>query len=170
MPVTCILHIKSVKIWDSCKYKTQQINKTCVCEHGCPRQEQSYNMAKISKSYILTPPHPQGHGMSVKCEQSIDGLTVQIWLLYHHTNFTATIALCLKAGRNYRQTDRQTNRWRDRWRIRLLDAPSGSLRPGHKNSIPILKSPCNLNYQKLTVLSKVNGSCRSMTCYCHKLS
>ena len=27
---------------------------------------------KISKSYILTPPHPQVHGMSVKCEQPED--------------------------------------------------------------------------------------------------
>ena len=26
-------------------------------------------MAKISKSYILTLPHPQGHRMSVKCEE-----------------------------------------------------------------------------------------------------
>ena len=38
---------------------------------------------KISKSYILTPPHPQGHGMSVKREEPIDELTVQVWLLYH---------------------------------------------------------------------------------------
>ena len=27
-------------------------------------------MAKISKSYILTPPHPQGHVMTVKCEEA----------------------------------------------------------------------------------------------------
>ena len=32
-------------------------------------------MAKISKSYILTPPQPQGHVMSVKCEQPLDELT-----------------------------------------------------------------------------------------------
>ena len=29
-------------------------------KHGCPRRQQSQNMAKISKSYILTPPHPRG--------------------------------------------------------------------------------------------------------------
>ena len=29
-------------------------------KHGCPRRQQSHNMAKISKSYILTPPHPRG--------------------------------------------------------------------------------------------------------------
>ena len=37
---------------------------------------------KISKSYILTPPHPQGYVMSVNCEQPLDELTVQVWLLY----------------------------------------------------------------------------------------
>ena len=42
---------------------------------------------KISKSYILTPPNPQGHGMSVKCEEPKDELTVQVWLLYDQPNF-----------------------------------------------------------------------------------
>ena len=35
------------------------------------------NMATISKSYILTPPLPQGHVMSVKCEEPKDELTSQ---------------------------------------------------------------------------------------------
>ena len=56
-------------------------------KQGCPRWQQSQNMAKISKSYILTPPQPLGHGMPVKCEEPIDELTVQVWLLYHHSNF-----------------------------------------------------------------------------------
>ena len=55
-------------------------------KHRCPRQQQSQNMAKISKSYILTPPHPKGHVMSVNCEEPIDELTVQVWLLYDHPN------------------------------------------------------------------------------------
>ena len=59
----------------------------CVCETKCPRQQQSQNMAKISKSYILTPPHPQGHVLSVNCEEPTDELTVQVWLLYHQQNF-----------------------------------------------------------------------------------
>ena len=42
-------------------------------------RKQSQNMAKISKSYILTPPQPQGHGMSQKCEELIVELTVQVW-------------------------------------------------------------------------------------------
>ena len=54
-------------------------------KHGCTRPQQSQNMAKISKSYILTP--PQGHVMSVTCEEPIDELTVQVWLLYDQPNF-----------------------------------------------------------------------------------
>ena len=34
---------------------------------------------KISKSHILTLPHPQGHVMSVKCEQLLDESSVQVW-------------------------------------------------------------------------------------------
>ena len=57
-------------------------------KHRCPRQQQSQNMAKIYVSYILTPTHPQAwHVMSVKCEEPIDDLTVQVWLLYHQPNF-----------------------------------------------------------------------------------
>ena len=42
---------------------------------------------KIYKSHILTPPHPQGRVMSGECEQLLDELTVQVWLLYDHPNF-----------------------------------------------------------------------------------
>ena len=34
---------------------------------------------KISKSLILVSLHPQGHVMSVKCEEPLDELTVPIW-------------------------------------------------------------------------------------------
>ena len=56
-------------------------------KHGCPQRQQSQNMAKICKSYILIPPYPQGHLVYVKCEEPIDELTVHVWLLYHHPNF-----------------------------------------------------------------------------------
>ena len=57
-------------------------------KHRCPRRQQHQNMANISKSYILTRvPNPQGQRMSVKYEEPIDELTVQVWLLYHHPNF-----------------------------------------------------------------------------------
>ena len=49
--------------------------------------QQSQDMAKIFKSYILTLAQPKGHVMSVKCEEPIDELTVQVWLLYHHPIF-----------------------------------------------------------------------------------
>ena len=64
-------------------FKTRHV----FVKHGCPRRQQSQNMAKISKSYILTPPQSQGHVTSGKCEQPLDELTVQLWLLYYHPNF-----------------------------------------------------------------------------------
>ena len=85
-------------------------------KHGCPRRQQSRNMAKISKSYILTPPHPQGHMMSVKCEQPIHELTVQVWLLYHNPNFKYCTLFVSGTGRDGitdGQTDKRTNRQTD---------------------------------------------------------
>ena len=79
-------------------------------KHGCPRRQQSQTMAKISKSYILTPPQPQGHVMSVKCEQPLDELTVQVWLLYDHPNFKyCTLFISGTELRTDGQTDRRTD-------------------------------------------------------------
>ena len=63
------------------------ITRHVFVKNGCPWRQQSQTMAKVSKPYILTPPHPQGHVMSVKCEQPSDELTVQVGLLYDHPNF-----------------------------------------------------------------------------------
>ena len=55
-------------------------------------------------------PHTQGHGMSVKCEEPIDELTVQVWLLYDHQNFKYCTSFV--SGTELRtdgQTDRQTD-------------------------------------------------------------
>ena len=68
------------------------------------------NMAKISKTYILTPPHPQGQVMSEECEQPLDELTVQVWLLYHHPNFK--YCTLFESGTELwtdRQMDKQTD-------------------------------------------------------------
>ena len=46
---------------------------------------------------------------------------------------TLNIALCLEAGRNYRQTDGWTDKQTDGRTIRLLDAPGGPFRPGALN-------------------------------------
>ena len=59
-------------------------------KHRWPRQQQSTYCiikAKISKSYIMTPPHPKGHMMSLKCEQPLHTITFQIWSLYVYPNF-----------------------------------------------------------------------------------
>ena len=65
---------------------------------------------KISKSYILTPPHPQGHGMSLYCEQPIDELAVQIWLLNYHPNLKyCTSFVSGPEWRTNRQTDGRTD-------------------------------------------------------------
>ena len=87
-------------------FKTRHV----FVKHGCPRRQQSHNMAKISKSYILTLPHPKGYVMSVKCEQSIDEPTVQVWLLYHHPNLKyCTLIVSGTELRTNRRTDKQTD-------------------------------------------------------------
>ena len=79
-------------------------------KHGCPRRQQSRNTAKISKSQILTTPHPQGRVMSVRCEQPLDELTVQVWLLYDHQNFKyCTLYISGTELRTDKRTDRQTD-------------------------------------------------------------
>ena len=90
------------------KTKNHETKRTrhVFVKHGCPRRQQSRNMAKISKSYILAPPHPQGHVMAMKCEESIHELTVQVWLLYHNPNFK--YCTLFVSGTELR-TDRQTN-------------------------------------------------------------
>ena len=48
--------------------------------------------------------------MSVKCEEPIDELTVQVWLLYHSIiTQTLNTALCKQDGITDRQTNRQTD-------------------------------------------------------------
>ena len=69
---------------------------------------------KISKSQILTPPNPQGHGMSVKFEKPLDELTVQVWLLYDHPHFKYCTLFISRTelqtdGRTDRQTDGRTD-------------------------------------------------------------
>ena len=101
------------------KFKFLDITRHVFLKQGCPLRQQSQNMAKTSKSYILTPPNPQGHVMSVKREEPIDKLTVQVWLLYH--NPILKYCTLFVSG-----TELQT----DRLMIRLLDAPGEPIRPG----------------------------------------
>ena len=58
------------------------------------------NRVKICQPYNLIPALPKVYVMSVKCEHPLDELTVQVWLLYHHSNFNVSgTELC---------TDKQT--------------------------------------------------------------
>ena len=59
--------------------------------------------------------------MSVKCEQPIDELTVQVWLLYDHPNFK--YCTLFVSG-----MDLQTNGQTDKQTIQTLDAPGGPFR------------------------------------------
>ena len=43
-------------------FKPQTKARHVFVKHGCPWQKHSQNMAKVSKSYILTPPTPWGMG------------------------------------------------------------------------------------------------------------
>ena len=65
---------------------TKKPRSTCVCETRMPPVAAKSKSGKIFKSYIFTPPNPQGNVMLVKCEQPLDKLTVQVWLLYDHPN------------------------------------------------------------------------------------
>ena len=58
------------------------LKQDVLVKHGCPRRQQS----KSLKYYILTPTNSQGQVMSV-CEKPLHELTVQVRLLYYHTNF-----------------------------------------------------------------------------------
>ena len=65
---------------------------------------------KICKSKILTPPHPKGDAMSEECEQLLDELRVQVWLLYDHPNFKyCTLFVSGTELRTDRQTDGRTD-------------------------------------------------------------
>ena len=53
--------------------------------------------------------------MSVKCEQSLDELGFQVWLLYDHPNFKyCTLFISGTELRTDKRTDRQTDRRTDR--------------------------------------------------------
>ena len=57
-------------------------------KHGCPQLQQSPNIAKISKSYILTPSAPPPGAWDVSEVWGTNRwITVKVWLLYHHLNF-----------------------------------------------------------------------------------
>ena len=61
--------------------------------------------------------------MSVNCEQPLNKLTVQVWLLYDYTNLKY---VTLYASGTELQTNRRTNKWA----VQLLNVPGGPFRLG----------------------------------------
>ena len=111
------------EICETHTWKTRHV----FVKHGCPRWQQSPNMAKFLSPKFWPRPNPRGHVMSVKCEKPLDELTVQVWLQYDHPNFKYC-TLCI-SGTELR-TDRQTDGQTDGRTIQTLDAPGGPFRPG----------------------------------------
>ena len=85
-------------------------------KHGCPRRQQSQNLEVL---HFDPAPTPRAWDVAVKCEEPIDELTVQVWLLYDHPNFEYCTLFVSET--EYRK-DRRT--------IRLLDAPGRLFKPG----------------------------------------
>ena len=87
-------------------------------KHRCPRRQQSQNMSKISWVLHSDSAPPQGHGMSVKCEEPLNELTVQVWLPFLHSNFNYWTLFVRGTylridGQTHRQTDRRTGKRTD---------------------------------------------------------
>ena len=109
------------------------------------------NKVKIwQKSHILTPTHPQGYVMLGECEQPLDELTVQVWLLYDHPNFEyCTLFVSGTELRTDRQMDGQTDRQTDgrtddpntRCPRRTFQAGGDLSGRGHKNIVLVPESP-----------------------------
>ena len=64
--------------------RTQQY---VFCNINAPGGNKVKIWQKCLSPSFLTLPHPQGHVKSVRCEQPLDELTVQVWFLYDHPNF-----------------------------------------------------------------------------------
>ena len=87
------LKISRKRMWNF-KGKTL-LNRHVFVKHWCPRRQRQ-NMAKSLSPKFWPRPTPRGM-MSVKCEQPLDELTVQVWLQskfdYCMTTQTLNIAL-----------------------------------------------------------------------------
>ena len=63
------IHVLMVLLWPrNTQIKFKRKLDMCLWNTDVPGGQQSQNMAKIFKSYILTLSHPKGHVMSAKCE------------------------------------------------------------------------------------------------------
>ena len=137
LPYTCISNSHSDKVTKLVRNKIHIKTRHVFVKHRCHRWQQSQTMTKISKSFIMTPPHPQEHVMSVKCEQPLDKLTDQVWLLYDHPNFKyCTLFISGTELRTNGQTDRRTDRRMDDPNTRC--PPADLSDRGHKNYVHLI--------------------------------
>ena len=94
--------------WLCAKENSAGKTRHVFAKHGCPRRQQSQNMTKISKSYILTPPHHRGMRYQWRTHRwtySPSLVTVsppKLWILHF-------------VSRTELQTDWWTDRWIDGW-------------------------------------------------------
>ena len=123
--ITCHIRQNGCFLWNEVSNKLDVFMK-----HGCPRRQQSQNMAKPASPTFW--PHPWDMG----CRWSVSKLymNLQSKFGYCMTTTTLNIALCKRYGitdkRTNGQMDRQTDGQTDGQTIQTLDAPGGPFRPG----------------------------------------
>ena len=88
------------------------IEQYAFVKHGCPQWQQSQNLVKYLSPTILTLSHPQGHvGDVIEVSATLDELTIQVWLLYHHDNLQNFKYYCtLYVGGTELRSDGQPNK------------------------------------------------------------
>ena len=94
--------------------------------------------------------------MSVKCEEPLDELTVQVWLLYLHPNFNYWT---LFVNGTELWTNRQTDKQTDGQTIQLLDAPGGPFKRSAGGIKNIVTKNTSVKYESaISNGSKVMGN------------
>ena len=73
-------------------------------------EEKVYNGGNVCN---ITPALPRGQVMAERCEQTLHELTVQVWLLFHHSEKYCTLFLSGTEIRINRRTNKQTDRRSD---------------------------------------------------------
>ena len=117
LPTHIPIYVLMVFYDQKCQNKIQEkTSRHVFVKHGCPRRATKSKYGKNLYAYILTLSHPKEYVMSAKfkCDEPIDELALKVCLIYCIITQTLNIALCLYAGRNYRQTDGRTNGRTDR--------------------------------------------------------
>ena len=81
------------------------IRKLMFVKHGCPRRQQSQNKAKISKSYILTLPHPR----CTWCQWSVSNPKMNLQSKFGYCIITQTLNITLFVSGMELRTNEQSD-------------------------------------------------------------